>query len=144
MLKLFLPVLFPSWRFFSSIGPSPRIHYALLQAEHDEPHQWLEFRPKPIHIPLKKKLWLLLHNPQWNEQLYINTCAEKLFEGYSEIREQEIMRRILAAISAQEIFVSPDDKYVVYRVSAVMREGQEVKQQVTFVSIPVQFKGRIL
>ena len=45
-LKLLLPALIPSWRFFDTIAPSPRIEYALL---HD-PHAaaaWREFRPRP-------------------------------------------------------------------------------------------------
>ena len=90
MLKLLLPVIFPSWRFFSSIGPSPRIHYAFLQTESDEPQEWHEFRPRLEHVSFKESLWRLLHNPRWNETLYINTCAERLFEGHSEMREHEI------------------------------------------------------
>jgi len=136
MLKLLLPILFPSWRFFSSIGPSPRIHYAFLKHEYDHPESWNEFRPKPGRTPFKQSICNLFHNPTWNETLYINTCAERLFEGYSEMREREIMRRLLNSISANEIAVKPDAKYVVYRISAIMREGQVVTQQVTFISKP--------
>lgn len=137
MLKLLLPVIFPSWRFFSSIGPSPRIHYAFLQNENDTPDAWQEFRPRPEKVSLKNGLWRLLHNPEWNETLYINTCAERLFEGYSEMREQEIMRRILAAIKRGEIKTETAKPFVTYRISAVMREGQVISQQVTFVATPV-------
>ena len=31
-VKLLLPALIPSWRFFSTIAPSPRIEFALLDA----------------------------------------------------------------------------------------------------------------
>ena len=137
MLKLILPVIFPSWRFFSSIGPSPRIHIAFLQNENAEPDNWLAFRPLPAKVNFKNGLWRLLHNPQWNETLFINTCAERLFEGYSAMREQEIMRRILAAIARGEINGDEAKPYVTYRISAVMREGQVISQQVTFVATPV-------
>lgn len=137
MLKLLLPVIFPSWRFFSSIGPSPRIHYTFLQNENDTPDAWQEFRPRPAKVSLKNGLWRLLHNPEWNETLYINTCAERLFEGYSEMREQEIMRRILVAIKRGEIKTEIAKSFVTYRISAVMREGQVISQQVTFVATPV-------
>jgi hypothetical protein len=137
MLKLCLPVIFPSWRFFSSIGPSPRIHFTFLKNENDEPDAWQEFRPRPAKVGLKNGLWRLLHNPEWNETLYINTCVERLFEGYSEMREREIMRRILTAIHSGEITVDADKLYVTYRISAVMREGQVIGQQVTFVATPV-------
>jgi len=136
MLKLLLPILFPSWRFFSSIGPSPRIHYAFLKHEDDHPESWNEFRPKPEKISFKQSMCNLFHNPTWNETLYINTCAERLFESYSEMREREIMRRLLNFISANKIAIKPDWKYVVYRISAIMREGQVVTQQVTFISKP--------
>ena len=137
MLKLILPVIFPSWRFFSSIGPSPRIHIAFLQNENAEPDNWQAFRPLPAKISLKNGSRRLLHNPEWNETLFINTCAERLFEGYSVMREQEIMRRILAAIHCGEIKVDKAKPYVTYRISAVMREGQVIGQQVTFVATPV-------
>ncbi len=141
MLKLFLPILFPSWRFFSGIGPSPRIYYSFLENETDEPTQWFEFRPKPLSIPLGERLFRFLHNPKWNEKLYINTCAERLFEGYSEMCEQEIMRRILAAVHANEIQTNLNDRYLVYRISAVMREGEQVNEQTTFVAMPILIKG---
>lgn len=143
MFKLFLPILFPSWRFFSSIGPSPRISYAFLNNEDDEPGFWHEFRPAPDKIPLKKLLFNLFHNPQWSETLYINTCAERLFEGYSAIREQEIMQRIMMAL-VDEIATNSDARYLVYRISAVVRDVKAVKQQVTFVSKPALINRPVL
>lgn len=140
MLKLLLPVLFPSWRFFSSIGPSPRVEYTSLKNENDEPENWQEFRPKPQVISFAKGFFNLFHNPQWNETLYINTCAERLFEGYSEMREQEIMQRIMAAVQSNEIFIDADKHYLTYRISAVIREGQVISQPITFVAKPVLLK----
>ena len=60
----------------------------------------------------------------------MNTCAERLFEGYSVMREQEIMQRMLAAIERGEIKSEPDCPYLTFRISAVVREGQDVHQQV--------------
>lgn len=140
MLKLFLPVIFPSWRFFSSIGPSPRIHYAFLKNESDEPQEWQEFRPRPERVSFKEGLCRLFHNPHWNETLYLNTCAERLFEGYSEMREQEIMKRILATVNANQITLESKDKYLIYRISAIIREGQAITQPVTFVAKPILLK----
>lgn len=141
MLKLLLPVIFPSWRFFSSIGPSPRIHYAFLQNEHDEPQEWREFRPRPERVSFMEGLRRLLHNPEWNETLYINTCAERLFEGYSEMREQEIMKRILATVNAEQFTIAANSNYLVYKISAVIREAEIITQPVTFVAKPVLLKG---
>lgn len=143
MLKLLLPVIFPSWRFFSSIGPSPRIHYAFLRNESDEIKTWQEFRPRPVRLSVVSGLYRLLHNPQWNEMLYINTCAEHLFEGYCEMREQEIMRRILAAIKCGEIKGEEAKPYVTYRISAVIREGQVISQPTTFIAAPVLISAQL-
>ncbi|GGY70368.1 hypothetical protein GCM10011613_13500 [Cellvibrio zantedeschiae] len=141
MIKIILPALFPSWRFFSGIGPSPRIYYALLHIESDEPTQWLEFRPKPKVLSVKEQVLRLFHNPQWNETLYINTCAERLFEGYAEMRAREIMHRLLAAVARKEILVGEKDNYLVYRIGAVMREEEHVYEQITFTSSPALLKG---
>ncbi|RYY75525.1 MAG: hypothetical protein EOO52_09020 [Gammaproteobacteria bacterium] len=139
MLKIFLPVLFPSWRFFSSIGPSPRIHIAFSNNENDEPTHWREFRPLPRKISFREGIFHLFHNPRWNETLYINSCAERLFEVYSELREQEIMYRILEAIKSEEIIPNTDSTYVKFRISAVIREAQIITQPVTFVSKAIGF-----
>jgi hypothetical protein len=140
MLKLFLPILFPSWRFFSSIGPSPRIHIAFSNNENDDSVNWQEFRTIPQSVSFKEGLLRLFHNPRWNETLYINTCAERLFEAYSEIREQEIMRRILTTIQSGEINPDANSVYVRFRISAVIREGKVVTQPITFVSKAINFK----
>lgn len=60
VLKLLLPIIFSSWQFFSSRGPSPRIHYAFLQNENDEPQEWREFRPRPARVSFKDGLCRLL------------------------------------------------------------------------------------
>src|SRR4051812_10199648 len=144
MLKLLLPVIFPSWRFFSSIGASPRVEFAFLDNQNNvlnENIAWQEFRPRPKQLSFFQSFFRLFHNPRWNESLFVNTCAERLFEGASQQREHEIMRRILAAISNGELTVPVDKRYVVYRILAVIREGQEIKRPITFIATPVLFKG---
>ena len=135
-LKLFIPVLFPSWRFFSGIGASPRIQYAFLQSEHGEPEAWNDFRTIPPQVGLWDTFVRLFFNPVWNETLYINTCAEHLFEEYSAMREQEIMRRLLAAVERGELSAKPCAKYLVYRVVALIREGEVIISPVAFVARP--------
>jgi hypothetical protein len=44
-LKLLLPALIPSWRFFDTIAPSPRIEFTLLKTAQDASGAWREFRP---------------------------------------------------------------------------------------------------
>jgi hypothetical protein len=135
-IKLFIPVLFPSWRFFSGIGASPRIQYAFLQSEQGEPETWNNFRVIPPQVGFKNAFVRLFFNPVWNETLYINTCAEHLFEEYSAMREQEIMRRLLAAIERGEVVATPKARYLVYRIVALIREGEVITSPVAFISRP--------
>lgn len=141
MLKLILPVIFPSWRFFSSIGPSPRIQLAFLQHEKDQPQQWQDFRPQPARITLTQGLLRLFFNPQWNETLYINTCAEHLFEAPSLMREQEIMQRLLAMLGKGEVAADSNARYLVFRVNALVRDAHKITQAVVFISRPALLKG---
>ncbi len=67
----------------------------------------------------------------------MHSCAERLFDTYTEMREQEIMRRLLAAVRTGEITLPPDAKYLVYRICAVIREVQELTEPVMFMAKPV-------
>ncbi|MES2823641.1 MAG: hypothetical protein V4732_08565 [Pseudomonadota bacterium] len=141
MIKLILPIFFPSWRFFSGIGASPRIEFAFLPREIGEPKAWQEFRPRPKYLSFTEGLIRLFWNPQWNELLYINTCAEHLCEEHSIMREHEIMRRILLAVSAGEVKSEPDTHFLQFRIRTLVRENNFVTQPVVFVSKPVVFVG---
>jgi hypothetical protein len=136
MYKLLLPILFPSWRFFSSIGPSPRIEVGLVTDINSEPQEWLPFRPLPKNIDITLGLQRLFHNPLWNERLYINTCAEYLFDGDSEFREREIGLRLVAAIVNKEIVVVGGFQYLVFRIRALETDVGQVRDEVVFISKP--------
>jgi hypothetical protein len=140
-LKLFLPILFPSWRFFSSIGPLPRIEVGFVADRNSEPHMWLPFRPLPKRINFNLGLQQLFHNPLWNERLYINTCAEHLFEGYSEFREREIGQRLVEAALNQEMVVGSEFYYLVFRIRALESEAGQVRDEVVFVSRPFALRN---
>ncbi len=143
MLNLILPVIFPSWRFFSGIGPSPRIEYAFLESESAEADEWFEFRPLIERVGFKRGLFRLFHNPEWNETLYINTCAERLFEGHSSMREQEIMRRLLEAVRNNVIATKPNYPFFTYRLVALMREEKGIVKTVTFTATPVHLLSEL-
>jgi hypothetical protein len=140
MIKLLLPILFPSWRFFSSIGPSPRIEVGFVVDKNSEPQEWLPFRPLPKRINFTLALQQLFHNPLWNERLYINTCAEHLFESYSEFHEREIGQRLVAAVLNKEIVVDGECQYLVFRIRALESEAGQVSGEVVFISKPFAFR----
>ncbi len=133
MLKLIFPAIFPSWRFFSSIGPSPRIQISLLMTADSEPEIWQEFRARPARLTVGQGLLRLIHNPRWNEFLYLNTCAERLFEMESPWHQQEIAMRIGAALASGEIAMH-GERYWRYRIVAIENNPEAVTETIVLVS----------
>ncbi|MCG8441204.1 MAG: hypothetical protein MI723_05270 [Caulobacterales bacterium] len=96
---LLLPVLFPSWRFFAYIAPSPRIETALLGSADETARRWREFRPRPAHVPAHVMVRRMFWNPRWNETLFLVTCAEALLESGSPRRLHEIVSRVSSELA---------------------------------------------
>jgi hypothetical protein len=124
MLKLFLPIIFPSWRFFSSIGPSPRIEFGFSASPEQLPLAWHRYSPLPDSLPWRDYLRRLVYNPEWNELLFINSCAERLLEGEGNesFYREEIARRLLGAINRGEISVPSNTSFLYFRIRAVYSE----------------------
>lgn len=140
-LKLLLPALIPSWRFFDTIAPSPRIEYILLKSEQEtgadtSPH-WQKFRPRPKHLPVAHMLKRLLWNPHWNESLFLVSCAERLMDNQSERNNahsrQEIFSRIKGEIERANIDVL-QTPYLQFRLVFVLRNGTQIEKHITYVS----------
>jgi hypothetical protein len=92
MLRLLLPILFPSWRFFNSIGPSPRL---MLQFD-AEP--WQEYCPKPASLPVRERLARLFYNPRGNKLLFVQSCAVRLFDKQDASAVENIFLALAQAI----------------------------------------------
>lgn len=132
-ISLLLPALLPSWRFFDYIAPSPRIQYALLDAQQRPLTEWLEFRPRAAQVSWAQMLARLFWNPHWNESLFMVSCAERLMERYSTHSEAQILARITAAWRKGN--VPPCSAAAVqFRLLCVQRVGTQLQQQVCFTS----------
>lgn len=103
MLRLILPILFPSWRFFNSIGPSPRI---MLRFNEDP---WQEYRPKPAQLGLRQRLIALFYNPIGNKTLFVHSCAVRLFDGSDPSAVENIFLALAQAITQHQL-QPPDAK----------------------------------
>lgn len=123
--KLLLPALIPSWRFFDVIAPSPRIEFACLQGSDDIAKDWQEFRPRPVYLSIGSMIKRLFWNPQWNEQLFLVSCAERLIENPTDHSYQEILKCIQADIK------SP---YLQYRLVLIRRDGDTLQKETLFTS----------
>lgn len=91
-LRLLAPALIPSWQFFKTVGPSPRIEVRGRRGSEVGP--WTAARPRPGRVSPGQMLRRLVWNPDWNETLYLVTCAERLAETGDPQREREILSRI--------------------------------------------------
>lgn len=132
-LKLLLPALIPSWRFFDTIAPSPRIEFTLLKTELDASGRWQEFRPRPARLPIGSMLKRLFWNPRWNESLFLVSCAERLMVSPTEHSSQEILNRIEAELQRKSIDVSATP-YLQFRLVFLSREGAQLQRHITFIS----------
>jgi hypothetical protein len=124
-LKLLLPGLLPSWRFFDSVGPSPRIEVALLQSS--EAVEWRELRPRPATLSGGEMLRRLVWNPDRNESLFLTSCAERLLEAPTEHSRREIEARIDADFARGPPCLQ-------FRVVQLRRRGAEIIREIVYVS----------
>ncbi|MGD9843441.1 MAG: hypothetical protein AB7F79_04935 [Steroidobacteraceae bacterium] len=133
-LQLVLPALIPSWRFFDTIVASPRIQYALLDTEQYIITDWREFRPRPARVSLATMLRRMIWNPQWNEFLFMMSCAERIMERYTEHSETEILMRISNDWLHNKLPTHAAAHQLQFRLVFVERQGQEITQDIRFVS----------
>ncbi len=132
-LKLILSALFPSWRFFDVIAPSPRIEFTVLKTANSSPDHWQEFRPRPIQLSFFEMLKRMFWNPQRNENLFLVSCAERIMSEPTDQSIQEITRRIETELSASHNeFV--EESYLQFRLVFLYREDTQIKNQIMFLS----------
>ncbi|WP_162930062.1 hypothetical protein [Pseudophaeobacter sp. EL27] len=128
LLSLFLPTVIPSWRFFKTVAPSPRIEYRLIEGE--SIGDWQEDRPRPTHLGLGQVLRRMLWNPDWNEQLYLVSCSERLIEAPSQHSVDEINLRVARTL--------PEGAQMLqFRLVFLSREGARLVKLVEYESTQV-------
>lgn len=130
--NLLLPALFPSWRFFDVIGPSPRVELCLLEAPEDAGKEWQECRPRPRTLGLRERTASFFWNARWNETLYLATCSERLIQGEEERCAREIRRRLRADMLAGT--TGGLSGFFRYRLVFVTRDGAALRRDVLFTS----------
>lgn len=134
-LKLLLPALIPSWRFFDVIAPSPRIQYALLDSAQSVADQWLEFAPRPEHLSFGQMLLRLIWNPAWNETLFVMSCAERLMEIPTEHSENQIMDRVRSYLLKDHAGLkNRKTGYIQFRLLVIERQDDILHESVSYYS----------
>jgi hypothetical protein len=121
-LSLLLPALIPSWRFFKTVAPSPRVEYRLKGTE-----DWRESHPLPERLRGVDYLRRLLFSPDRNTPLYMVSLSERLVETESAHAKAELHRLIRATL--------PDEAGALeFRLLFVSREGGELVTYVEYES----------
>ena len=134
-IRLLLPALVPSWKFFKAIEPSPRVEWRLLSVRREPVTDWREFRPRPKKLSAMEILVRLFWNPRWNESLYAVSLAERLTLNPTAHSREELfglMFRELRGVEPE----NPDAHHLQYRLVFVRRSGSEMQRLITFQSDP--------
>lgn len=129
-LKLLIPALIPSWRFFDIIAPSPRIEISNLEGKDDPAQNWSEFNPQPAYISVFEMFARMFWNPGRNEALFLVSCAERLIANPTEHSVQEISKRLARQLQVQ----GNGSPYFQFRLVFVYRDGEEMRREVAFIS----------
>ncbi|WGW04445.1 hypothetical protein [Tropicibacter oceani] len=124
-LSLLLPALIPSWRFFKTVAPSPRVEYRL------DGGDWTECRHRPDSVSLGRMLRRMLWNPRWNEQLFLVSLSERLVAEPTQHSLDELNKRIARLSGAQ-----PGAR-LQFRLVFVCREGAQIVKFVEYESTPI-------
>lgn len=125
-VRLLLPALIPSWRFFDEITASPRIEVAL----GDDTKVWTEFRPRPQALSIWSILARLVHNPGWNDTLYLVSVSERIAERPNKHSIQGISDRIRAELTKN----NSDVTSFKFRIVFVHKEENSIVRQIVFES----------
>ncbi|MFK7944451.1 MAG: hypothetical protein AB8B85_16270 [Paracoccaceae bacterium] len=126
-LSLLAPAIIPSWRFFQSIEPSPRIEIAV-RPDANGVVFWQQFRPRPARLSAFKILGRLVWNPWWNECLYLTSLAERLILDDRDHAQNEIIERIKADMPGHST-ATPR-----FRIVVVRREDDGLVTEVVWTS----------
>ncbi|MEO0771695.1 MAG: hypothetical protein AAFZ04_00800 [Pseudomonadota bacterium] len=136
-LVFVLPVLIPSWRFFKSIEPSPRVEWAPVPAggtANTTPAAWQEFRPRPTRLSAFTMIRRLVWSPDRNEDLFLISCAERIHAAPTDHSIDAIRRCIQS--DASKGLIHPSSDRLIFRLTFVHREGSQLVQEVIFQSDP--------
>ena len=138
-LSLILPVLMPSWRFFKTIEPSPRVQWRFLTDRNVTTGDWQDFRPRPQAVTAVQMIGRLFWNPVWNDSLFVVSCAERIEQQPTDHSITEITQRILADNAATRM--NPKARLVQFRLLFVHRDGADLVEDIVFVSDSVAQPG---
>lgn len=129
VVYLVLPALFPSWRFFKTVGPSPRVEVRVHRD--DCVTDWREALPRPTRMRLADQLKSLFWSARVNQRLFLVTCGERLAEEPDPRVDQMLRRRLWSLVVA-----GPEDA-LEFRVVLVSKDNNHLRREIVYHGDPV-------
>lgn len=134
VLILLLPCLIPSWRFFKSVEPSPRVQWRGVSPPGGPEDDWQDYRPAPQTVSVTGMLRRLIWNPDRNRDLWVVSLSERLILDPSAHSHDEICRRVAAEATAH---LAPGQfSDLQFRLLFISREDGRIESQISYVSNP--------
>jgi len=132
LLPLLLPVLIPSWRFFKTIEPSPRVQWAIVPHDETATIEWQDFHRTPRAVSPLQMARRLFWNARRNEELFVVSCAERIREQPTAHSIEEIKRRLARDIAPMSREAA--DQRFQFRLVFVHRDRTKLVQEIVFLS----------
>lgn len=98
-VRLMLPAMLPSWRFFDAVTASPRLDYMVVSVGGIGSGRWREFRPRVARLGAGAMVRRLFWNAEWNETLFLVSLAERLVGDHGAATEAHSQRELLLRVA---------------------------------------------
>jgi hypothetical protein len=139
-LRLLLPAIIPSWRFFDAVAASPRVDYAITPAPDTPNPAWAEYAPRPARVTPGAMARRMVWNAPWNEALYLVSLSERLIQHIdahtTRHSERELLIRVARGLNGCE-------GYLTLRIRLERRVGERVQSHIAHVTPPHAIAGLI-
>lgn len=146
-LRLLLPAIMPSWRFFDAVTASPRLDYAVLRTPDVPAGLWMEFRPRPAVLTVPTMFRRMLWDAQWNENLFMVSLAERLMRAETPATEahseRELLRRVARHLDRHALCDRQDHLQIRLRFVSRSGAGEEVGSEIVYLSSPYPIAGLV-
>ena len=129
-IELLLPALIPSWRFFKSVEASPRIEYRLLHETTKT--EWTESYVRPSSLAVWQYVLRLFWNSDWNDHLFMVSCAERLTDQPSQHSIDALNGRIARRLDGAGV-----SGLFQFRLLFVSRQGGQLVKEIEYESQPI-------
>lgn len=130
LLRLCLPVLCPSWRFFETVEASPRVEWILLDLNTQPIQDWQAYGPTPPQLSPAQMFGRLFWNASRNADLFMVSCAERMIAEPDLRLHNEMLSRVWQKAKPQ----APANGFLQFRIRFVHWGAGQLLSDMGFLS----------